>query len=198
MRHLLLALPLALLPLTTALAQSREPDTDHAHEHEAHSGLEAHEHGVAHLNAALDGNRLELELESPAMNLVGFERAAQSEGDQAAVVAARSELEKPLTLFGIPKAAHCALTSQELESPLLGGAQGHHEEHDEGHEHEGEHSEIHAHYQLTCLAPDALEKLDLTELFKRFPATEKIQVQLIGPQGQQGAELSRANTTLSF
>ena len=65
MRRLLLALPFAMLPLAVAHAADE-------HDHE-HGSLGAHEHGVGRLNAALDGKTLELELESPAMNLVGFE-----------------------------------------------------------------------------------------------------------------------------
>ena len=60
MRRLLLALPFALLPLVAAQAHD-----DHDH---AHGTLGAHEHGVATLNVVLDGNTLELELDSPAMN----------------------------------------------------------------------------------------------------------------------------------
>ncbi|WP_375741265.1 DUF2796 domain-containing protein [Pseudomonas boanensis] len=198
MRHLFLALPFALLPLTAAHAQPY--GHDHGHEQEAHGSLETHEHGIARLNAALDGNTLELELDSPAMNLVGFEHAARSASDKAKAAAAREELVQPLVLFGIPNAAICAVASQELESPLFDDEPHHddepHEDHAKGHEHE--HSNVHAHYQMTCQAPDALQQLDLTQLFKRFPATEKIQVQLIGPQGQQGAELTRDNATLSF
>ena len=51
---------------------------------------------------------------------------------------------------------------------------------------------------LTCSQPQALAAIDLSELFKLFPATDKIQVQLIGPNGQQGAELSAAQPRLSF
>ncbi|UXY53701.1 MULTISPECIES: DUF2796 domain-containing protein [Pseudomonas] len=198
MRRLLLALPFALLPLAAAQA--------HDHEHEEHGSLGAHEHGVARMNVALDGNSLELELESPAMNLVGFEHAASSDADKAKVAAARALLEKPLDLFALPLVAGCKVTGQELESPLFGNAPADHEhehedaDHDEekGHEHHHEHSEVHAHYQLECAKPGDLKTLDLKELFERFPATQKIQVQLIGPQGQQGAELTPANPSLSF
>lgn len=48
MRHLLLALPFALLPLVAA--QAHEHGHDHDHEH-AHDSLGAHEHGVTSLNA---------------------------------------------------------------------------------------------------------------------------------------------------
>jgi hypothetical protein len=189
MRRLLLALPFALLPLAAAQAE------EHHHDHDEHGSLGAHEHGVARLNAALDGKTLELELESPAMNLLGFEHEARSDADKAKVAAARAELAQPLALFAIPAAAGCKVADQALESPLFSRDEQHGEP-AKGHEHE--HSEVHAHYQLRCDSPDALKALDLSELFKRFPATERIQVQLIGPQGQQGAELNAANASLSF
>lgn len=200
MRRLLLALPFALLPL--AVAQAHD---DHDHEH---GSLGAHEHGVASLNVALDGQNLELQVDSPAMNFVGFEHAAKSDADKAKVAAAKAELEKPIELFGLAAGA-CQVTKQELESPLFGG-QAHHDddadehehEHADGdeheHEHEHEHSDIEASYQLSCKQVDALKQLDLSELFKRFPATHKVNVQLIGPSGQQGAELSAAQPRLSF
>lgn len=191
MRRLLFALPFALLPLAAAHAA----DDEHEH-HDEHASLAAHEHGAAHLNIALEGQRLELALESPAMNLVGFEHAAVSTSDKAAVAHAQQHLQTPLALFGIAAAADCAITSHALHSQLF---EAHAEEHAEhGKEHEAEHSDIDANYVLTCSQPQALAALDLSELFKRFPATDKIQVQLIGPNGQQGAELSAAQPRLSF
>ena len=198
MRRLLLALPFALLPL--AIVQAAETH-DHDHDHE-HASLGAHEHGVGRLNAALDGQTLELELESPAMNLVGFEHAASNPADKAKVAAVRAQLEQPLALFGLPKAANCVLSEQELESPLFGEKPEDHVAHDhdakDADEHHHDHSEIHAHYQFTCAQPDALKTLDLEPLFKTFPATQKIQLQLIGPNGQKGLEVTPQSGTLSF
>ena len=65
-------------------------------------------------------------------------------------------------------------------------------------EHHHEHSEIHAHYQFTCATPDALKTLDLANIFNTFPATQKIQVQLIGPSGQQGVEVTAKAAALKF
>ncbi|PAU54305.1 zinc-binding protein [Pseudomonas sp. PIC25] len=197
MRRLLLALPFALLPLAIAQANEDDHHHDHDHAHEEHGSLGAHEHGVARLNAVLDGNSLEIELESPSMNLVGFEHEAHSEEDKAKVAATRDQLEKPAALFGLPAAAGCELAKQELESPLFGDEDEHHEA-EAGHDHEEEHSEIHAHYRFTCNAPEALEGLNLSGLFGTFPATQKIQVQLIGPNGQQGAEANAQNARLNF
>ena len=205
MRRLLLALPFALLPL--AIAQAAE---EHDHDHQ-HASLSAHEHGVGRLNAALDGQTLELELDSPAMNLVGFEHAASTPADKAKVAAVRAQLEQPLVLFSLPQAANCVLSQQELNSPLFGDKPDADDDHDhdhdhdhkdakdaDGHEHHHDHSEIHAHYQFTCSQPDALKTLDLAQVFKTFPATQKIQVQLISPNGQQGLEVTAKAATLKF
>ncbi|MBB6290847.1 MULTISPECIES: DUF2796 domain-containing protein [unclassified Pseudomonas] len=200
MRRLLLALPFALLPLAIAHAAD-----EHDHDHE-HGSLGAHEHGVGRLNAVLDGQALELELDSPAMNLVGFEHVATSAADKAKVAAARKQLENPLALFNLPKAAGCVISTQELNSPLFGDkpeADHDDDDHDDdakdgAHEHHHDHSEIHAHFQFTCATPAALSNLDLTQVFKTFPATQKIQVQLIGPSGQQGVEATATAATLKF
>ncbi|UEH07904.1 DUF2796 domain-containing protein [Pseudomonas sp. HN8-3] len=199
MRRLLLALPFALLPLAVAHAHEE-------HDHE-HGSLGAHEHGVGRLNAVLDGKALELELDSPAMNLVGFEHVATSAADKAKVADVRKQLENPFALFNLPKAAGCVVSSQELNSPLFGDKpEADHDDDDHAtdgkgaaaHEHHHDHSEIHAHYQFTCATPTALGNLDLSQVFKTFPATKKIQVQLIGPSGQQGVDATATAATLKF
>ena len=194
MRRLLLALPFALLPLAVAHAGD-----EHDHDHE-HGSLGAHEHGVGRLNAALDGQTLELELESPAMNLVGFEHAATTEADKAKVAAVRAQLEKPLELFNLPKAAGCVIAKLELESPLFGDKPDADDDHDHDakDEHHHDHSEIHAHYRFTCSSSGALKTLDLANIFNTFPATQKIQVQLISPSGQQGVEVTAKAAALKF
>lgn len=187
MRRSLLALSLALLPLTTP----------QAHEHEdEHGSLGKHEHGAASLDVALDGNTLEIRLESPSMNLVGFEHAPANANDQARIAATRTLLAQPLQLFGLSAAADCTLSSSTLDSPLFAAPK----HADESHEPEDEHghSDVDASYRLHCEQPQALRTLDLTPLFERFPAIRTVAVQLIGHNGQQGAELSAEQARLSF
>ena len=187
MRRLLLALPFALLPLAVAHA-----DDDHDHEH---ASLGAHEHGVGSLDVALDGQTLELDLDGPAMNLVGFEHIATTDADKAKVAAAQAQLGNPLVLFSLPKAADCSVEAQDLQSPLFeaapeeaaGVATGEHH-----------HSDIEAHYAFTCSKPEALKTLDLSKFFKTFPGTHKIKVQLIGSSGQQGVEATPQAPTVKF
>ncbi|WP_070887141.1 DUF2796 domain-containing protein [Pseudomonas sp. D1-3] len=196
MRHLLLALPFALLPLAAA----------QAHDDHEHGSLGKHEHGVATLNVALEGSTLEIELQSPAMNIVGFEHAATSDADKKTVTAARALLEKPLALFSLPAAAGCSLSENEVRSPLFGHAEADHDhdhdhdhdEHADGDDHHHEHSDIDADYSFTCKQPGELKTLDLSAFYKQFPATQKINVQLIGPSGQQGVESTPANPRLTF
>lgn len=191
MRRLLLALPFALLPL--ALVHAAD---EHDHDHE-HGSLGAHVHGVARLDVALDGRTLELELDTPAMNIVGFEHAATSDADKATLAQARETLLKPHGLFSLPEAAGCTASKQTLESPLFGDKLDDHDDGDAD-EHEHEHSEIHGHYQFTCTTPAVLNKLDLTALFTSFPATKTIQVQVVTPKRQLGAEVRASNPVVKF
>ncbi|MDB6144962.1 MAG: hypothetical protein JWP80_4006 [Pseudomonas sp.] len=192
MRRLLLALPFALLPLAAA----------HAAGEIEHGSLGAHEHGVARLDIALDGKSLEFELDSPSMNIVGFEHDASTDADKAKVAEARELLLKSQALFNLPLAAKCAVSTQKLASPLFGDKMEADDDHDEdakeavGEEHH--HSEVHAHYVFVCDSPSALKGLDLGQIFKTFPGTHKIQVQLIAPSGQFGTEATPDNATLKF
>ena len=186
MRRLLLALPFALLPLAMAHAADE-------HDHE-HGSLGAHEHGVGTLNVALDGPTLELDLDGPSVNLVGFEHIATTDADKAKVASARAQLENPLVLFSLPRAAECVVEAQDLESPLFEAAP----EEAAGTKTEHHHSDIEAHYAFTCAKPAALKALDLAQFFKTFPGTQKIKVQLIGGSGQQGSELTPKAPSLTF
>lgn len=187
MRHLSFVLPLA---LSCTLAQAEHPAHDHPHDNPG-----AHVHGAAELNVALEGSALEIELRSPAMNLVGFEHAPGSATDKRKVADARNQLEQPAALFGLPATARCELATAELESPLFQSETGEHIHEDHDH---GGHSDIHARYRYECTNPGALSGLDLQRLFEAFPATENIQTQLIGPHGQRGAQLSAAQPRLDF
>ncbi|NMY76617.1 MULTISPECIES: DUF2796 domain-containing protein [Pseudomonas] len=187
MRRLLLALPFALLPLAVVHAAQ-------AHDHE-HGSLAPHEHGVGTLNVALDDNTLELDLDSPAMNLVGFEHAATTDADKASVAAAKARLENPLTLFNLPSVAKCVVEAQDLNSPLFDPAP---EEGASKAKTEHHHSDVEAHYAFTCAEPGQLKNLDLGTFFKTFPGTHTFKVQLIGPNGQQAVNVSAKAPTLTF
>ena len=110
---------------------------------------EAHVHGVSTLGVVVDGDQLLLDLKAPAADVVGFERAPNSDEERAKLEAALALLEQPEMLFGIPTAAKCARTAMEtafeIDDHDEHGEEGHeddkhdHDDHaEEGHE-EGEH-----------------------------------------------------------
>ena len=91
--------------------------------------LDAHEHGVGQLDIAIDGQQIAMELHAPGADIVGFEYAAESAKDLAAVDAAVAKLSAPLALFVLPEAAGCRIVeaSAGLESDEE------HEEHGDEH-----------------------------------------------------------------
>ena len=203
MRRHLASLSLALPLSVYALADG----------HKEHSSLDAHEHGVASLNIAIDGAQVSLELDSPAVNLVGFEHAASQPEDIAKVAAVQAQLRDASQLFQLPAAAGCSQTSVDLDSPLFADNEHEHEheheDHEEKHEHEHEeaahdheehhheHADIEASYSFTCAQPEALISLQLP-LFKVYPGLQRLNVQAITPAGQMGAELTANNPVINF
>ena len=56
-----------------------------------------------------------MELEVPGADIVGFEHAAKSRREKAAVEKAKTQLSAPLALFGLPASAACRVTQAEVE-----------------------------------------------------------------------------------
>jgi len=106
--------------------------------------LGAHEHGHSALNVAIEADRVEMELIAPGADIVGFEHAAESAEDKAAVEQAEAALGEPLVLFGFTDAAGCVVETAAVE--IEGEEHDEHGHEDEAHaeeEHheEGEHAE---------------------------------------------------------
>ena len=183
---------------------------------------DAHEHGAALLSVVLDGETLSVDLESPAVNLVGFEYEPGTDEEMQAVEDALAQLEDPMTLLAPAEGAGCELASADTEH-LMTDEGGHAEEHGEEGEHgedeehsedeEGEehsedeehadeegaqHSEFRASYSFTCSSPDALSSLNLSELFTLYPGIEDLDVQYVLPSGQGAAELGADSAELTF
>ncbi len=94
--------------------------------------LSAHEHGVGELNIAVAGSDLVIELHAPGADIVGFEHAAESDADKAAVEAALAVLGDLSSVIALPAAAECSVSAAEAELHIEGA----HEDHDDHDEHE--------------------------------------------------------------
>ena len=169
-----------------------------ADEHE-HREQEAHEHGVAKLNIAQEGNTLQIELSSPAMNLVGFEHAPRNKQQMAAVKKAVASLQKAEQLFVLSPAAGCRISEYDVDTALLEEeAHGHKEEHGkEEHADEDAHADFDANYVFQCKQPAALSSIEV-RLFKLFPGTEEIEVQLLSDKGQRALELTPSQPSIAL
>lgn len=118
---------------------------------------DAHVHGIASMNIAVEGEELQIEFVTPADGIVGFEYAPSSAAEIKAVADALSALENPESLFIIPASAECKLHEVEVERHAEGdhdehGHDGHakhdehaHDEHDHGHDKHEHGDDKHAH-----------------------------------------------------
>lgn len=168
--------------------------------------LNAHEHGIGVLNIAIEAPLVVMEFHAPGADIVGFEYAAKSDADLAAISAALKTLEAPLDLFVLPKAARCAVQAVqvELESDADHGAneedhQGHDDKHDHKHEDHGDHdeqkhaassghTEFHAEYSLICSNIEALTQIDFA-YFEVFPNSKQVALQLISQSGAHAFDI---------
>jgi hypothetical protein len=202
---------LKILLCITALAWAVGPNLSNIQTAE-YRHHEAHEHGVAHMNVAFEGNELYIEFISPAANIVGFEHPPRTREQKTAVMAAIKKLEAGEGLFVLPSGAggrlieskvHTDINSDsgretnETKSPEhdeMNRDAGHeaekhdHEKHQHGDDHE-RHSEFKAEYHFMCKNPQKLSYVDVM-LFSVFPGIEYIEVQLLTGSRQTALELT--------
>ena len=160
----------------------------------AEKGHEPHVHGESRMGLAIEGNILEVELESPAHDIVGFERMPKTAEQRAAVKRALAVLKDGSALFRFSPGAGCALQGAEVETPLAGAAHG---KKAHGHAEEEEHSEFHAHYRFRCAEPGRLKGVEVL-LFGSFPAMREIELVAILPGGQRAAALTPRSNRVDF
>ena len=171
------------------------------------SSLDAHVHGEAELTIAFEGQRIEMQLVSPAANIFGFEHAPKNDEQNEQVNRAETILKSADTLFQF-SGGDCQSTSQTLEIPFS-HEEASHEEHDHDEEHANEehghddehaneehgheedhetHTEVVANYVFEC------DSAGLTQIqasfLEQFPAIESLDAQWITETKQGAAELS--------
>lgn len=164
-----------------------------------HRHHKPHEHGRGTLQMVIEGQRVSLELEVPAADIVGFEHAAKSARQRAQVDQAKKRLLQPQALFTFPDAAGCALDNasvnfeaQQDHEQATGSASGRTPE-----AAEDRHSNVEAQYAFTCTSPDRITSLEFG-YFRAFPGAHKLAVSAVTPKGQKAFEVSRAKPRLNL
>ena len=169
--------------------------------------LDAHAHGEGRLAIAIEGGRVEMELEAPASDILGFEHAPKTAAQRKALADAKRRLQTLAGLLVLPAAAGCKLATAKVE--VIGAAAGGKAHaHDHGHDHGKDkkaetasshdaHSEFKATYALACGATDKLGSIAF-DYFKTFPRATKLDVTVIGPKGQSSFAVTRQKPTLDL
>jgi hypothetical protein len=162
----------------------------------APTGVSAHEpgahvHGVAELHVAVDGPQLEIGLESPLDNVLGFEHPPRTDKQRAAVRAMAGKLRQAQTIFVPTASAQCTLASVQLVSAalpaeLLGEAKA---AAAEGTKDEDGHADLDATFTFRCATPAQLTGMDVG-LMQAFPGFRKLNVSVAGPKGQSATVLT--------
>lgn len=160
--------------------------------------LEAHEHGVGQLDIAFENGQIAMELHAPGADIVGFEYAAESVEDRAAVDNAVAILARPLDLFVMPEAAACSVVQAsaavESEDEEEHGAENHD---DHGEEEHAGHTEFHAEYMLTCADTAKISMIKFA-YFEAFPNALELEVQAISDAGATAYEVMRDTPVLDL
>ena len=172
------ALPLCfaaiLTPSTAAEFRSRPP----------------HVHGSATLNIALQDGGLDIEFESPAINVIGFEHEPATDQERAALLQANRTFDAAERLFVWPPDATCKQTSTK-RTPIT-------------YEHDGDDEKPNApeanyevSYRFACAHPEKLEWINV-QLFGVTRGMQKITATVVTPKIQRQTELTAGHTQVSL
>ena len=159
----------------------------------------AHQHGYGELSLAIDGSRVELLLETPAYNLIGFEHEPRTETERHRLAHIREWLQTTPLLDTIPPG--CTLSAAQVYQ--------HHSHHNGDHDHDGEehdhdagaHSQHHSAFEVTqtleCPALTHSRRLT-TPLLTDTEHMEALSVRWAGSQGQGGVHLRAGQKQFSL
>jgi len=154
----------------------------------------AHEHSVGTGQLAVESGRVDLMLQIPGANLVGFEHPPRDAAQRDRLERARVRLAEGGWLL-LPERARCRTT---LKVDLLGFESGiddesHGHDHAHGHDHGNGEEHAHAEFQVTasaeCERPGALEWIEL-RLFDGWPDNRSLRVDAISENAQWRSVLS--------
>ncbi|MFM8518777.1 MAG: DUF2796 domain-containing protein [Nevskiaceae bacterium] len=154
------------------LAHGQQHDRDHDHDHAGESLEQGkHVHGEVAINVALEGASLAVEVNAPALHVVGFERAARSAEEQRIVSEANVWLKSGANIVGGPTTARCRLQSVNYTPPAA----------------TAKHPDYRASYLYRCEQPTSLAWVELWAL-RRLKGVEKVEFTLLNGNVQKQLE----------
>lgn len=196
--------------------QHAHDEHEHGHDHE--EGMEhvgKHVHGEAELTTVVDGNTLTIELNSPAMNVFGFEHKPSTDEQKATVETNETLLKQSAKLFTV-NGGDCKIQDTEVTIPFEEHEhEAHHEEHKHEHEeahddthvdehvdeHEHEehdvHSDVKSSYTYACADGNAIKSVSVN-LFNQFTGFTRIDSAWVNSDKQGSVTLTKEKSDYSF
>lgn len=169
-----------------------------------------HTHGVANLTLAFENGTLEVQFESPAMSLLGFEHTPETPKQIETIEKAKTLLSSSMNVISIG-GADCS--SDKVSIDILGPAGQaliHGSVHDQGHSHHPSkqqhvenkpssvsHSEVIALYGFDCTDNSQSPSVSIS-LFDHFSGLEKINVNWVTATQQGSVVLSPESSTFEL
>lgn len=191
LKYILMSLFLNLATLGISCLLSSNLNGQAAHHDHGPLHQDTHLHGHVELRVALENTSLELYLESPSVNIVGFEHRAASVQQIQAAEDAKSILESPAEIFSFSD-GNCSLSQSNVNFAAILKATENHQSGADGNKdtaHQVDHSEITASYKYNCQRGGELDVIRL-KLVEHFPGIEKIKVIWLTDTEQGTVELT--------
>ena len=163
--------------------------------------LGSHVHGLTELNLVITNQNVQIEFISPAINLLGFERASNSPEESKLFNEVLEDLQAAEWLLG-DQLRDCQMSTPVFEAPEFAShemSEGHeeHEHEHEEHEHEAsDHADFRVQYLFDCQSAPPSD-LNVTA-FDRFMGIEEISVRWIVGRQQGVSNLTKNNAKLNF
>lgn len=176
----LLAVMVGFAMAGSALAQKADHDHDHDHEGESLEQSK-HEHGVVTFNLALEGELLSLEVDAPAINVLGFERSPRNDAERKVVADTHAWLSGGREILAVPGNAGCRAQAVSFTAPKLGSG----------------HADYRPRYSFRCSNPAALGWVEVWAL-RKLKDVERAEVNLITPTVQRQQTLGGGELRVSL
>jgi len=154
-----------------------------------HSAQDAHVHGLSHLTIALEKQTLLVEINSPLMDIVGFEGEPRTKVQKDSIERAKTKLRKIDNVL-IFKGGSCS--EKNIDVTL---DHDHSNEQSNSEHHHDTHSEISAVYKFICSEPAELQEITVL-LPSQFSRMEKIKAQWVISNAQGQTTLDKKKNTI--
>jgi hypothetical protein len=141
-------------------------------EHSEHRHHEAHVHGQAEMNILIDDTTFVFEINSPALNLLGFEHEPGTDAEKETVHKVNKMLLDYKNIVAVAD-MDCKQSQNQMTAPF--DEEDHDHNHHHGENHGDGHSEYYLFYSLSCKDIKKIEQIKI-KLFDNFPGFESVDV----------------------